>query len=86
MTALAPAPAPAPAPSATGTISRLTAWAKVVTHDLQKPAALVMGFLTAFGVTPAPEGRLAGTALFTGYAALVHVFETLMGTSSGNGA
>lgn len=70
----------------TGAVRSVTAWVKVITHDLQKPAALVLGFLTALGVTPAPEGRLAGTALLTGYAALAHVIETLMGTSTGNGA
>jgi hypothetical protein len=69
-----------------GLVKTVTAWVKTITHDLQKPAAIVLGFLTALGVTPAPEGRQVGTGILLGYAALVHVVETVKGTSTGNGA
>lgn len=66
--------------------NRVTAWVKVVTHDLIKPASFVVGFLSAMGVTPAPEGRTTETAMALAVGTLIHLAETFKGTSTGNGA
>lgn len=72
--------------TADGTIRQVTAWVKTVSHDLQKPAALVIGFLAYFGVTPDPGGKAIAATIPLAYAAIIHVVETIKGTSTGNGA
>lgn len=63
-------------------LARAAALVRRIANDLQKPAALVMGILSAAGVTPAPAGKLATTSVLVGYAAFVHAIEALSGAGT----
>lgn len=65
-------------PSLTGAFAKVGTFVHDVVATCHKEAALVMGVLTLFGVTPVPvaDDKFAGAVLL-GYAGLTHAAEQL---------
>jgi hypothetical protein len=71
-------PAANPAAAISGPIKQITTEIAALVQTVHKEAALVLGFLTASGVTPVPGSEQKITsALLIGYAAVCHFAEQL---------